>query len=124
MTKKDLKKKILKKFGTISHFSRLSGRDRYELQKFFARHLDKEEIAEMSAVADSTRFEESDDTVSDEKITQLREAVKASGSIAGFCSDNPDFPIATVKEIIYGYRKKKSPQVRKLFAHFNINIDE
>lgn len=121
LTKESVKKDILKKFTYMSHFAKLAGIDRYDLQKFFAKAApSQEELSELAQKVHSTDFRPSDDHIPQKSLDALKEAIMKEGSLPGFCIQNPEFKESSVKSIIYGKRTRMSPGVRKLLAHFNI----
>lgn len=54
------------------------------------------------------------------KIEALKRALNASGSVYGFCKENPQFSKVLIYHILQGRRKRINPKVRELFTFLNI----
>lgn len=116
-----IKKQIKKKFGTISKFAELTGIDRYELQKKFAREdLDDADARILSGLAISVKIVPTDGEIHPEKLERLKTALNAFGGVLKFTEENQGFSRDSVNQILAGRRKRISPVVQQLFDFFKI----
>jgi hypothetical protein len=122
MTKEKLKQKIIKKFGTISGFARVSKLDRYELQKLFARkQIPLETAKSLSQKCDELEKVNSiANPIDPEKLKLLRAAIDDAGGRYKFCKDNPTFDMRQIYYVYEGERVRMSPLIKRLFEHFKI----
>lgn len=121
MTKEILRKQIVTKFGTLSRFSRLSGYDRYELQKIFARSQnDIDLLRQISQLCSRTKDKSSEDDITEGQILKLSKALKKAGGVIKFSRENPGFPEKSVYQILSGRRKRITAKVKELFDHFDL----
>lgn len=116
-----VKKKIKKKFGSMSNFARLAGYNRYDLQVRFASPAKHRKfIAQIDREASSLKAEKKDGAILPVKLELLKTALMSSGGVVAFCRDNSQFSDRTVFQILQGRRKRMSPVVEQLFKHFNL----
>lgn len=123
MTVEAVKKKIKKKFGTYSNFTRIAGLDRYEFQRDFltANIVDKLTIAGIDAMVDKLTHTPLEGSLTPEKIEALQEAINSLGGISAFCKEHPEFNKNTVAAILSGRistgkpGSHSSPIAKKMF---------
>lgn len=115
-----LKERIKKKFNTISNFSRVTGADRYLLQKYFSSP--EKYRAELRLMEKSLKNfpKPGKNTVPFDKIQKLTDAIMAEGGAYQFCKKNPPFRPQTIFQILQGKRKRVTPMMAALFERFNI----
>ncbi len=122
MNKKEaLKRKIKSRFGTISNFSRLSGLNRYGLQKLFAKHnpTDKE-LGRVEKRISGFDPKKSTGVMTAAKFNALKKAVDEAGGVKKFCEDHPRFKEDTLFKILAKNRKMISGVTAKLLKHFQL----
>jgi hypothetical protein len=126
--KVDKFKAILKKngFPTMTAFCRVSGEDRYELQKLLsmARHsLTPERSAELDRLAELAKKHKGqldpDVYVTDELRGKMKEAIDQRGGVISFSSEN-DFSRDSIFQILSGRRKKRTKKVNELLTILNL----
>ncbi len=128
MTKEALQKRIKGKFGTISKFARLSGEDRYELQKLFSRQLDDaSEVARVSKLVVNTEVRVEANDLTAKHIKAFRAALDKAGGVRKFIADNskngkPVFVESTIHNILSGYRKHITPKIMVMFSALGVKI--
>lgn len=116
-----LKERIKTKFGSMSKFARLARQNRYELQKVFSRKtMTPAEVRRLEKLINRTRVKKADGEITEAQLKLFIEAIEAAGGAHKFTKDNPQFPRASVFEVLGGKRKLISNGVRKLFDHFKI----
>ena len=122
MTPKQAKLKIEKIFGTVSAFARITGSDRYELQKM----LKRQELTETDRAALRLLFElhkRSIDPsrITKEKLSLIRKRLNEFGGVYLFCKENPEFQMGQVYAVYNGQVKTLQSKVaKKLFEFFKI----
>lgn len=121
MTKERLKRQIKVKFGSISKFARLSGVDRYDLQKLFARKdEDRDVVDEIWGIYQTTANKSESTELNQAIILRLSKALEKAGGVYRFAKDNPEFAEKSVYQILSGKRKRITPNVSKLLKHFEL----
>ncbi len=121
MTKESIHKEIIKKFGSMSKFARLSGLDRYELQKVFARKVnDEETLCKIEGKIRRTANKSDKNEITVRQIDSLRKALKTAGGVIEFSKANPQFPEKSVYQILSGRRKRMTKKVQELFSYFKL----
>lgn len=125
MTQEQVKEKIKKKFGTVTNFAKVSGFDRYELQKMFMPFYAKTQrykdlLVKVNEKIKALEANPEASEISAEKLDLLKMYVEESGGVGKFCAENPDFSKDSVFQILSGKRKRMSAGVKKLFDHFQI----
>lgn len=124
-----LKKRIKRKFGSISTFAKLIKTDRYELQKFFAaaeKKLTDERKTRAKQLTDLVKSTKRTAT-SDELTPEIRQAIKDAiekqfGNVPAFC-EQKGFNSFSVWQIINGNRKLVTPMVNKMLKILNLIPD-
>lgn len=119
--KDSIHQRIVDKFGSLSKFSRLSGYDRYELQKVFARKFnDQATLREIARLVKATANKSDSNEITEVQISKLSKALKKAGGVIQFSRDNPQFPEKSVYQILSGMRKRRTAKVMELFDHFEL----
>ncbi len=123
----EVKKRIKKKFGTMSNFARIAKIDRYDLQKKMAMVAYNPSSKESRLILSRIVLESSvlkvpnrGAQIPPEKLKSLIIEIKKSGGVNAFCAENPKFSSRSVFQILQGRRRKMSPGVQALFDHFKI----
>ncbi len=127
MTIDSVKKKIKKKFGTYSNFCRVSGMDRYELQRDFLKkkHVDDtlfRRVKELASTLTATVPPHRDKLLL-KKIKLLKKALMDAGGVHAFCEQNPEFNTNTVFKILAidsRYIGRRATVMNQLFKKFGI----
>lgn len=122
---KDLKKKIKKKYKTMSSFARVAGIERYELQKMFSRkELTEAEKTRMEALIATTAPE--GEPISAERLELLKSKIQENGGVSAFSAtvlDENGEPVFSKRMLHYiysGQMKLNEGLVKKLFEYFKI----
>lgn len=122
-----VKKRIKKKFGTMSNFARIANIDRYELQKKLAMVAydsasvdNKKTLSEINRIAAGLKVPNRGAQIPIEKLKLLTAEIKKNGGVNKFCLENPQFSSRSVFQILQGRRRKMSPGVQALFDFFHI----
>lgn len=125
MSAQQLKKKIKKKYKTMSSFARVAGIERYELQKMFSRkELTEAEKARMEALIATTAPE--GEQIPAERLELLKSKIQENGGVAAFSAsvlDENGGPVFSKRMLHYiygGHLKLNMGIVKKLFEYFNI----
>lgn len=113
---------IIKKFGTLSNFSDLSGYDRYELQKVFGLKEPGEKLKNLYELARITTDPIGGGKVTPKLIELMKSKINGLGGVAKFCSDNPQYKVVTVYQILSGRKKNVRGTVRDLVNTLKITI--
>jgi len=127
MNANQIKARIKRKFGSLSQFARLSGMDRYELQKQFARRSGNAGfLAQVNAKAGATSAQGKGGAIGPEKLARLKQALNAFGGVDKFCLENEaqhgNYSRASIFQLLAGRRKRITPIIRELFAFFDIEL--
>lgn len=123
MTKKQLKREIKKKFGSITKFSKLSKIDRYVLQLFFATPKPDSGLTESFYEA----VKNTENTflcteISDQQREQMRiKIMEQYGSVYAFCKENKQFSRKSVYTVLNKY-KRVTPMVKEIFTTLGIDF--
>jgi len=113
--KRDVKKFIKDKFGGLAKFCRISGYDRYEMQKLFQMqepHMRK--LRELMAIARRTKPGHDPKELSSEDLAKMKEAIDKAGGVSKFVELNPQFKRRTVFKILAGGIKRISPVMQDI----------
>jgi len=123
----EVKKRIKKKFGTMSNFARIAKIDRYDLQKKMAMvaydgssNDNRKILSEINRIATGLKVPNRGAQIPPDKLELLISEIKKSGGVNKFCDANPKFSSRSVFQILQGRRRKMSPGVQALFDHFYI----
>lgn len=121
MTKSAVKKAILKKFGSLSRFARMTKRDRYKLQKLFQlKEPPEAKLAELMLAVESEIHRKDPNEIKPGDLAKLKQALKDYGGIAKFCRDFPQYKYRSVTKITQGDVTRISRISTELFQHFEI----
>lgn len=121
MIKEAVRKQINTKFGTLSKFAKLSGYNRYELQKIFARvSPDKNILSTISLLCKRTANKPAPGEITEAQLLKLSRALKKAGGVYKFSREYPAFAEKSLYQILSGKRKRITGKVQKLFDHFKI----
>ena len=121
LTSDNVKKEIKQKFGTITKFAVITGQDRYELQKLFARKSpDKEDLQRIMNLVQNRVVKPTEKEISQALRNKLKKALKDYGGVSKFVRDNPSYSKTSILQIQSGHRKHMTDTVKTLFLHLNI----
>ncbi|NCX55961.1 MAG: hypothetical protein EBW87_02030 [Burkholderiaceae bacterium] len=116
-----LKNRIQKKFRTISNFARISGIERYELQKLFAvKNPDLDMLIRVEKAYKMCKSVDTGNVISSDKLQALKACIDEAGGVYKFTTDFPNFTRRDVYDIYNGKRKRLTPFMQSLFDHFKI----
>jgi len=120
-----VKELIKAEFGSLSEFCKVTGRDRYELQLFFAncnRKMTVEREQELAVLEDEALRNADRPYFIDASLQmKMRMAVRRYGGARKFTDDNPEFTTNVVYQIM-NKAKRRTDKVN-LFLR-KLNIDE
>jgi len=122
MNAEALKAQIRKKFNTISQYAKETGRDRYELQKYFSSPMKYRN--ELKSIGKEVRTSRKigKERVPFDKIKSLRVAIEKEGGVYVFCKSERGniFRPQTLFQILQGRRKTITPVMKVLFEMLEI----
>lgn len=125
MTQRQLKKKIQKKFGTMSKFATLSGYDRTKLQILINQAKpSKKEMEAVSALVDETKVKGAPGDITSELKQAIKDALMEYGGVVKFIGDHDQFNRISVYQILDGRRTRISKKVKELCKILNVKIEE
>lgn len=111
----NLKKKIKKKFGTYSNFTRIAGIDRYEFQRDFLckNQVPDELFNDFSFAYEKFDYSPKRPVLNAEKRGWIKDSIQELGGVIDFC-EKEGFSKDTVFQIISGYYELITPNIQKL----------
>jgi hypothetical protein len=122
MKRDTLKKKIKEKFGTHSNFARITGLDRYELQRDFLEKegaVNPQLMLRLEELYHSAEPAPSRPVFTPEQITEIREAINEVGGVAVFSEAN-EYSKDTIFQILSGRMKTIGRVGQKLLIDLKI----
>lgn len=127
LTRDELKKGILSKFGTISRFCRLTKRQTMDFNNLLlARDLGHIRLELEKVYKEAKSLDRG--LVEGELTEQNREYLKNSiynqhKNISAFCKKNTEFTASWICNVLYGKTAKKTPKVKRLASVLNVKLD-
>lgn len=123
---KALKKEIDRKYGGLSRFGRLSGLNRYEVQKILVRKYPTLADLQMikKAILNTPANGHDPEAVTKELVARLNEAIKRHGGVQSFCRLFPEYQPhdGTIYSTLRGERKIITPFFRSLCETLKVKI--
>ena len=122
MNHKELKQKIVDKFGSVGRFVRVAELDKNSVRAILARSDNnindkkKRELDDFLKIVKRTSASKvaPDEISEDDRAAINLIIVNQFGDVQNFCYKNPQFSTTTVYQIIDGLRKRKTEIVQNL----------
>jgi hypothetical protein len=119
----NIKQKIIKKYGTVSRFCRLSGIDRKTIQNYFDKGMGKQDMSMrwqafelvLWSTVKGTSNEVEDIVITEKDRNRLRSAIVRdyNGKVQLF-ADVHGFDYTNVQQVLSGFRKRKTGIVKTI----------
>ncbi len=129
----ELKDRITKKFGTVTHFCDCANLDIYEVQKLFTSSIRAEsreskrepKLWEISNICDLTNADSyTVKQISPDMRQVIKDKINALGGVSEYVKNNHEFSESTIRQIINGRRKNISIGVNLLLDKLEIKNHE
>ena len=129
----ELKDRITKKFGTVTHFCDCANLDIYEVQKLFTSSIRAEsreskrelKLLEISNICDLTNADSyTVKQISPDMRQDIKDKINSLGGVSDYVKHNHEFSESTIRQIINGRRKNISIGVNLLLDKLEIHHNE
>ena len=121
MTAKELKSSIQEKFGSLSRFARITGEDRYEMQKNLDRVIpDQKELNRLERLYSRTNDKATETELSEKVRKAIASAIDEVG-VSDFCDMHPGFNKRYLYRVMNGDIKKKTLNILELLKILEID---
>lgn len=118
------KRRIKKKFGSLSNFARLAEIDRYELQKWFSlKHLPDDRAAFLEDKFKTTEPGNSGNVIPSDKLEEWKKAVDLAGGVYRVSRDKK-LRMDILYKLYKGELKMFTPFVKNAFTLLGVIAEE